>query len=49
MRATNMGMKGKYHRDTTSLYFIESREAERKLTEERKKKKVLGTKPAKAR
>jgi hypothetical protein len=43
-----MAMKGKYHRDTTSLYLIESREAERKLTEERKKKKALAAKTPKA-
>jgi hypothetical protein len=48
-QATNMAMKGKYRRDSTSLYSIESRETERKLTEERKKKKALRRKPAKAR
>jgi hypothetical protein len=45
----NMVMKRNRRRATTSLYLIESREAERKLAEERKKKKALGTKPAKAR
>jgi len=34
-----MVMKGAYRRNTTSLYLIESREAERKLAEARKKKK----------
>jgi hypothetical protein len=34
-----MVLKGRYRRNTTSLYLIESREAERKLAEARKKKK----------
>jgi hypothetical protein len=42
-------MKGKYRRSTTSLCLIESREAERKLAEARKKKKALARKPAKVR
>jgi hypothetical protein len=33
-------MKGSYRRNTTSLYLIESREAERKLAEARNKKKA---------
>jgi hypothetical protein len=42
-------MKGQKRRHTTSLYLLESREAERKLAEARNKKKALGTKPAKIR
>ncbi len=44
-----VAMKGKYRRSTTSLYLIESREAEKKLAEARKKKKALARKPAKVR
>jgi hypothetical protein len=40
-------MKGSYRRNTTSLYLIESRDAEKKLTEERKKKKALAQNPRK--
>jgi hypothetical protein len=36
-----MALKGAYRRNTTSLYLIESREAERILAERRKKKKAL--------
>jgi hypothetical protein len=39
-----MAMRGKYRRNTTSLYFLESREAERKLAEARKKKKAQAEK-----
>jgi hypothetical protein len=42
-----MVMKGKYLRHTTSLYLIESRDAERKLAEAREKRKAVGSKPAK--
>jgi hypothetical protein len=44
-----MMMKRKQRRATTSLYLIESRDAERKLAEARKRKKALATKPAKIR
>jgi hypothetical protein len=44
-----MAMKGKYRRHTTSLYLIESREAERILAEARKKKKAPATKNVKVR
>jgi hypothetical protein len=44
-----MAMKGLHRRATTSLYLIESREAERKLKEARDKKKALATKLPKAR
>ncbi|HXN20887.1 MAG TPA: hypothetical protein VN875_21320 [Candidatus Binatus sp.] len=40
-----MALKGSRRRATTSLYLIESREAEQKLAEARKKKKMLGKKP----
>jgi hypothetical protein len=36
-----MALKGAHRRNTTSLYLIESREAERILAERRKKKKAL--------
>jgi hypothetical protein len=42
-------LKGKYRRNTTSLYLIESREAERKLAEARNKKRALAMKPPKLR
>jgi len=45
----NMALRGRYHRNTTSLYLIESREAERKLAEARKKKKVRASKASKTR
>jgi hypothetical protein len=44
-----MALRGRYHRNTTSLYLIESREAERKLAEARKKKKVRASKASKTR
>jgi hypothetical protein len=37
-------MNGSYRRSTTSLYLIESREAERKLAEARKERKPLASK-----
>jgi hypothetical protein len=42
-----MALKGNRRRNTTSLYLIESREAERILSEERERKKALAKKPAK--
>jgi hypothetical protein len=48
-KLSSMMRKGKYRRATTSLYLIESRDAERKLSEARKRKKALATKPAKIR
>ncbi len=42
-----MALKGSRRRATTSLYLIESREAEQKLAEAREKKKAIATKPAK--
>jgi hypothetical protein len=47
-RRFNMVMKRNRRRATTSLYLIESREAERKLTEARNKKKALAAKTPKA-
>jgi len=41
-----MTLKGSRRRNTTSLYLIESREAERKLAEARKQKKARVTKTA---
>ena len=38
----SMALKGSHRRATTSLYLIESLEAERKLAEARKKKKAVG-------
>jgi hypothetical protein len=43
-----MALKGSRRRATTSLYLIESREAERILAEARKEKKAAAKKPAKA-
>jgi hypothetical protein len=43
----DMALKGSRRRATTSLYLIESREAEQKLAEAREKKKAIATKPAK--
>jgi hypothetical protein len=40
-------MKGKYRRNTTSLYLIESRDAERKLAEARKMLKAIAAKSEK--
>ncbi len=42
-----MTLKGSHRRNTTSLYLIESREAERKLAEARKKKKAVAAKTTK--
>jgi hypothetical protein len=42
-----MALKGSRRRSITSLYLIESREAEQKLAEAREKKKAIPTKPAK--
>ena len=42
-------MNGSYRRNTTSLYLIESREAERKLAEARKERKLLASKSPKRR
>jgi hypothetical protein len=42
-----MAMKYKSHRDTTSLYLIESREAERKLPRKERKRKRLAQNPRK--
>jgi len=49
VRRLSMATKGTYRRASTSLYLIESREAERKLTEARNKKKALAAKPPKSR
>jgi hypothetical protein len=42
-----MALKGSRRRNTTSLYLIESREAERTLSEARKQKKPRAMKSAK--
>jgi hypothetical protein len=43
-----MALKGSRRRATTSLYLIESREAEQKLAKARKQKKARATKTPKA-
>ena len=48
VRRLSMATEGMYRRATASLYLIESRQAERKLTEAGNKKKALALKPPKS-